>query len=217
MEAKVAEYKPIVDKAKEFIDFFADVFAEIKKIENLKRRTLEASFNGLTTRNHLIYIKGRLLYTPLGKIDIPYHTCAGCSSIKGVRQLHERLVERFGLIEIRPELDDYPGMYYVPLDPKQPSLDLPELIVSGDLDVIFKPRMDAVFRRDCNELYDDYVTLRLGGWAHSIHLNLDDIFDEYHAWRCEVSLIDDSIPFENSVSEECLRALLSNHEHVETL
>jgi len=187
---------PIFDKAQEFISFFIEQMEDIWKA---KLPDTPAHFCGLytTTRNHLVYSARNWynLYTPIGLLDFPNHKYFDISQTK---ELHRRLTEKFGMIELLPEHIDEHGntvdaVYCVPLDPKQPP-EFPPLLRSQEN----RARHDAVFRTREIDLLSNYC--KLNGIDHigireSGDPRAKKICREFDKWKDEVSLVDDTIPF----------------------
>jgi hypothetical protein len=208
-------YRPIIDKAKEFIDFFIVKYEEIW-VTKIDRTRLEVDPAFTPTRNHLAYgIEDKfLLYTPLGVIELP-----GGGWVDKIRleKLNKQLTERFGLIEIRPNFeydDDYDGdedgdwdvsysickyaLYGIPIDSQQ-GFPLPPVLDDSDILIAYQPRMDAVFRLDDYTLSRAYYKLRMGyrtQWntGHMSDETFTMLSGEYNKWKDEMIKVDDTIP-----------------------
>jgi len=203
------DYKPIIDKAQEFIGFYVKIQAEVLgKVHSCTELNVR---RGLTTRNHLVYSwdYGFRLNTPIGVIELP-----GRVSIRDSELLNERLIETFGMIEIMPAYrkengNCMPATYCIPLDPKQPNLDLPPPSHSTDIIDSYQARLSVVYRISEDLLYYSYFKLITGEnvWRLSgvEKLFCKSIVDQYEAWREETSTVDDTIPFTDQTAESLRR------------
>jgi hypothetical protein len=210
-------YRPIIDKAKEFIDFFIIKYEEICGVK-INRRSWDISRMSETTRNHLAYTATELwftLYTPLGVISL---ACVNHVSFENKERLNKCLIEKFGLIEIRPYFeyedtfvsytassdveDDYllseEAVYYIPTDSQQ-NFTLPPVLNDPDMFIAYRPRMDSVFRQHSVPLQTLYFKLITGcdRWNTSLISNdkMSMIYEQFNMWLEEISKIDDTIPF----------------------
>jgi hypothetical protein len=189
------EYKPIIDKAQEFIGFFNEARQKVSK-----KRFTPATLNnfddgGITSsRNHLVYTTkyGFNLRTPIGTIALPG---LWMLSIEQINQFNGMLIEKFRMIEVGSE--DYP-MYLIPHDPNQPSL---QLSLPPDADDTLRIR--AVLRTNSYDMYVQYCKLRTGKKLWKLPLEtLSVIRAEYMNWQEEVSKIDDTVPFTESTQKK---------------
>jgi hypothetical protein len=197
------EYKPIYDKVMEFVEFSISVVEELSG-EKLERGQWYFRYFE-TTRKHLVYSARGRLNTPFGSMCVPYRYTSDADQ----RTLNARLVEKFNLVEIRPDFNrisnrcsgwtQYPPIYYVPLDPEQPDPELPppdeRFISLGRTFEAYQPRMDSVFRRDESVLLNQYCKIKTG--MEHPHLCLERaslVNNEFNKWRNEVAQVDDQIP-----------------------
>jgi len=202
-------YKPITDKAKEFIDFFIVKYKEIYD-KQIYPSQFDFDRDILATRTHLVYITelGEVqLCTPLGVIKI---STRKLSSRKDIERFNKRLIERFGLVEIRPYFEYYNRyingstplanvMYCVPID-SQPSLNLPPVLNENNRDA-YQPRLDSMFRISDRTLSTEYFRIKTGRdspWLLDMTEeelnNAVEIREEYARWKDEMFGINDEIP-----------------------
>jgi len=218
--AEAATYKPIVDKAREFIAYFTEQVEEIWGKEIKNKDKIGWALYGKPTRNHLVFAIRSVfaigsglpvsyeLHTPIGTIFMKCHWwhCDGYTD-----ELLARLMKRFGLVEIRPYFEYVNGngegaLYYVPLDLKQPSLEFPLPIASfmDQPQIAYEPRMNVVFRKHGGWLADDYARMKIGDFDQESRASINEaqmLFAEYCAWQDEVSKFDDTIPFSEKTTK----------------
>jgi len=213
------DFKPIFDKAKEFVEFYISVMEELSD-KKLKRHRLSL-FDFEFTRNHLVYSERGQLYTPIGTLNIP----SSCDIITSREREHlrTRLIEKFSLVVIRPGFSvtfndgqggsyKYP-IYYVPLDPSKPSLELPSPldVVPYDIMRAYQPRMKVVFREYDTTLFNRYIWIRSGiDFGQLPEEKKPRMRDEFNKWQEEVSKIDDDVPLRKGTKEILQRKFLGD-------
>ena len=208
------DFKPIFDKAKEFVEFYISVMEELlgEKLERHKFDLFDIR-DTYYTRNHLVYSPPGQLFTPIRTLYTPYR---GKLNLLDKKQLNARLIEKFSLVDIRPDINVsggeilYPLLYCVPLDPKQPGLELPPpLFGYTSMLTAYEPRMKAVFRRYDTALFNRYVWIRSGFEFGQFHgEQMHRMRDEFNKWQEEVSKIDDDVPFGKGTIELLRRKFL---------
>ena len=198
------EYKPIIDKAREFIDFFNETLGKLSN-NSIVRASLEFD-EALTrtTRDRLVYASdyGFFLYTPIGTIVLPGYWIL---SPNYVDRLNGMLVEKFGMIKV---YNNHKPLYCVPHDPNQPNL--PPLDANNAADEEY--RMHEIFRTSNYDTHIQYFKLRMGGYPPApSDEGRKEIQIEYDNWQEEVSKVDNTIPFSVSTRMELRSELGFDH------
>ena len=199
------DFKPIFDKAKEFVEFYYSTMEEFYGAKFSRRKIDLFHFcDSAYTRNYLAYSPFGQLFTPIGTIHVtPSYDILNTYDNE---QLHARLIEKFNLVDIRPGFtytfndgrngNYYHPMYCVPLDPNNPSLELPPPLFGESTLLAYHLRMKVVFREYESTLFNRYIWIRLGNDSGQLtEEQLPLMRDEFNKWQEEVSKTEDDVPF----------------------